>query len=101
VGNTQEATWRAEYERFLLTLLISARDDGRMLGRQFLPHDGKWQFQAVPYLGDADFGEFDLFQLRRETRQPVLPVTVSVQMEMQSRIRVPFGEARVFTLRAP
>jgi hypothetical protein len=96
VGNTQEATWSEERETFV-SLAVCAQDGGRRLGNHFLPHDGRKRM-PVPYLGDADFGEFDLFGQRGEVRQPALPATVSVRMGMESRARVPFGEARVFTL---
>jgi hypothetical protein len=95
VGNTQEATWLVMLDRYFVRLVASDKADGRRLGQRFSARNAN-----VPYLGDADFGEFDLFRYHDSVLPVALPVTVSVRMEVDGRIRVPFGEARVFTLKA-
>jgi len=100
VGNTQEAAWLTrEDQPVLLTVREKAAAQRLRLGIALLPRQGSGVSAGVPYLSDVNFGEFDLFS---GTSQPVaLPVTLSVCMELQGRgPAIPFGEARVFTLRA-
>jgi hypothetical protein len=82
-----------------VTLVTREKEGGREMGKRPLPHDVNGASPEIPYLGDADFGEFELFT---STAQPVAqPVMLSVRMELHSSgPRSPFGEARVFTVKA-
>ena len=73
---------------------------GRTLGRHVLPQRRDGRSADVPYLADADFGEIDLFQAEGTPVAVVLPVEISVQMEVAHQPSVPFGEVRTFTLNA-
>lgn len=103
VGNTQEAAWRGDkagrHPMRCVTLVTREKEGGREMGKRPLPHDVNGASPEIPYLGDADFGEFELFT---STAQPVAqPVMLSVRMELHSSgPRSPFGEARVFTVKA-
>ena len=103
VGNTQEATWRGDKSGHHplrgVMLVTRAKEGAREVGVQPLPRDANWISADVPFLGDADFGEFELFKSAGQT--VVMPVVMSVRMELHSRgPLIPFGEARVFTLKA-
>lgn len=82
VGNLQEATWLAPSG----VMLVVRRGDGAMVGSVPIK-------AHVPYLSDADFGGFDV--VPNVDAKTVL----SVRLEAVSHNgRVPFGEARVFTV---
>lgn len=102
VGNTQVATWKGDQPgrhpvRFVV-LASREHQHERELGARHMPRDANWVSVDVPYLGNVDFGEFEL--LSKTGAPPVsLPVNVSVRMELLQRgPHIPFGEARVFTL---
>jgi hypothetical protein len=98
VGNTQEAKWLEEKPgqaaRFV-ALVIREKASGREL--KCLPLQssmGSAASKGVPYLGDADFDDFELLTSAAQ------PVTLSVRMELRSSgPSIPFGEARVFTVK--
>ena len=103
VGNTQEAAWRGDkpgrQPMRRVTLVTREKAGGREVGVRPLPHDANGASADIPYLGDADFGEFELFQ--SDGQLAARPVTLSVRMELLSAgPLIPFGEARVFTVRA-
>jgi hypothetical protein len=85
LGNTQEATW------------VPPAAAGALPGTVFLattlasPLQGRWPLPAeVPYLGDADFGEFVL--------APTLTEATAVDLQMTALDRAWFGERRTFRL---
>jgi hypothetical protein len=82
LGNLQEATWRAAGEG---AVAVVAREGGAVVSRRPLAQD-------TPYLADAELGEWALLPEARGSR------TLSVRLEADGL--APFGEARVFTLRA-
>jgi hypothetical protein len=102
VGNTQEAAWIGDGPEGLrparrVLLVARALAGGQELGAQFLPHGESGRAASIPSLGDADFGEFELLK----TAPAASPVALSVRMELRGPGPcVPFGEARVFTVRA-
>lgn len=81
LGNTQEATWLAAGDG---AVSLVARLDGKAVGRWPLA-------KKVAYLEDAVFGEFELLS------GGIGRGAVSVRLEAGERM--PFGEARAFTLR--
>ena len=85
LGNTQEAAWMAPAPA------------GPAAGAVYLATtpasqlQGRWPLAAaVPYLGDADFGEIVL--------APVLTEAVAVDLQMTALERAWFGERRTFRL---
>ncbi|MBN2448833.1 MAG: hypothetical protein JXR77_00505 [Lentisphaeria bacterium] len=85
VGNTQEAEW------------ISADAAGGRPGAVFLATTaasglaGRWPIPGrVPYLGDADFGTFELV--------PGIDAPVTIELGMVAADRAWFGERRTFRL---
>jgi len=103
VGNTQETTWRdckSEDMNRYVGLAVCEKTDGRELSFLALPRSGHSAVSSgIPYLGDADFGEFTLLKPMSESSF-VSPIALSVRMELLVRgSRVPFGEERLFTLR--
>lgn len=101
VGNTQEAAWLGDspqHHRFV-RLAVRSLTGGEVLCVRSLPAGSGGKDTRVPYLGDADFGEFDLLPAP-SSAVAAKPVQVSVRMELVQREGLfPFGEARVFTLR--
>ena len=81
LGNTQEATWLAAGEG---AVELVARADGKEAGR--------WPVgRNVAYLEDAVFGEFALLPAAGGSR--------AMSVRLEAAWRLPFGEARTFTLR--
>jgi hypothetical protein len=97
VGNTQEAAWLLGAET--VGLSVREKNDGRPFVHICPAGSGR---ARVPYLADADFGEFNLLGQYAAMKPDALtkPVALAVQMELLGRgPRIPFGEARVFTLK--
>jgi len=86
LGNTQEAAWLPASGTAAGGVALVARVSGKEAGRW--PVSGR----GVPYLGDATFDEFTLL--------PPVEQAVEVTLRLEVVGRTPFGEARVFTLRA-
>lgn len=82
LGNLQEATWTVPGDLPGGVALV-VRQDGAELGKTPVA-------QPVPYLGDADFGEFILL--------PAVNAPTAVSVRLEALGRTPFGEARSFTL---
>ena len=86
LGNVQEAAWvppkKAGVEAGGVALVE------RVASKEM----GRWPVaERVPYLGDAEFGEFDLL--------PRVGPPVKLALRLEALGRTPFGEARVFTVR--
>ncbi len=82
-GNTQEATWLAGKGEGCVALVA------RVAGKE----SGRWPIKdPVPYLGDAAFGEFTLL--------PSVTQSVNMTVRLEAFGRTPFGEERVFRLKA-
>ncbi len=88
LGNLQEAAWvpPAKAGGAAGGVALVARVSGKEAGRWPLA-------ERVPYLGDAEFGEFALL--------PQVDGRVTLALRLEALGRTAFGEARVFTLRAP
>ncbi len=85
VGNTQEATWVPAAGDALGGVALVVRVAGKETGR--------WPLTArVPQFGDAVFGEFALL--------PQVGQSVTLTLRLEALGRTPFGEARVFALKA-
>jgi len=83
VGNTQEAAWLPEN----VSLAVRRRGDREnVLARPLAAR--------VEYLGDAAFGEFDL------PIEAFGELSMRMELEREGTPLIPFGEARVFALRA-
>lgn len=83
LGNLQEATWAVPGNAPGGVALV-VRQDGKEVGKTSVA-------QPVPYLGDADFGEFILV--------PAITGPTDLSVRLEALGRTPFGEARTFTLR--
>nr|MDQ2731245.1 beta-galactosidase [Armatimonadota bacterium] len=84
VGNTQEAEWIAPngHEARPGAVFLSTPEGAALPFSQPIPKD-------TPYLGDADFGEFQL---------PALPTRTPLTLQMHATGRAWFGEKREFWL---
>lgn len=83
LGNTQEATWRSPAG---VQLVVRAAD-GKVVGTAPLAAD-------VPYLCDGAFGEFDVLPQINHS------LVLTARLESSGHLCTPFGESRVFTVRA-
>jgi hypothetical protein len=86
VGNTQEAAWVPPSKACEAGgVVLVARSAGKETGR--------WPVaERVPCLGDAEFGAFAL--------PPPAGPSLTLTLRLESLGRSPFGEARVFTVKA-
>ena len=91
LGNLQEATWVAApgsgADSAAGVALVVRASDGKAV--QTVPLKAN-----VPYLSDADFGEFRLLPMAGPK------VALTVRLEAFGRMRTPFGETRVFSVRS-